>query len=87
MEDAIVLARCLRDIPDIESAFTTFETQRRARVEKLVREARWHGRRKAASSPLSRRVRDLVLPLFLRLVARSLRGVHGYRVDWWERAA
>jgi 2-polyprenyl-6-methoxyphenol hydroxylase-like FAD-dependent oxidoreductase len=87
LEDAIVLARCLRDIPDLERAFTAFESQRRARVEKLVREARRQGRRKAAANPLSRRVRDLVLPFFLELAMRNLRDVYRYRVDWRERAA
>jgi 2-polyprenyl-6-methoxyphenol hydroxylase-like FAD-dependent oxidoreductase len=87
LEDAIVLAKCLRDIPDLERAFTAFESHRRPRVEKLVREARRQGRRKAAASPLSRRVRDLMLPFFLELGMRSLRDVYRYRVDWRDRAA
>jgi 2-polyprenyl-6-methoxyphenol hydroxylase-like FAD-dependent oxidoreductase len=87
LEDAIVLAKCLRDIPDLERAFTAFESHRRPRVEKLVREARRQGRRKAAANPVSRRVRDLVLPLFLELGLRSLRDVYRYRVDWRDRAA
>jgi FAD-dependent urate hydroxylase len=56
-------------------------------VEKLVREARRQGRRKAATNPLSRRVRDLVLPFFLELGLRGLRDVYQYRVDWRDRAA
>jgi 2-polyprenyl-6-methoxyphenol hydroxylase-like FAD-dependent oxidoreductase len=87
LEDAIVLAKCLRDIPDLERAFTVFESHRRPRVEKLVREARRQGGRKAAANPLSRRVRDLVLPFFLELGMRSLRDVYRYRVDWRDRAA
>ena len=87
LEDAIVLAKCLRDIPGLEHAFTAFESHRRPRVEKLVREARRQGRRKTAANPLSRRVRDLVLPFFLELGLRSLRDVYQYRVDWRDRAA
>ncbi len=87
LEDAIVLAKCLRDVPDLERAFGSFEAQRRPRVEKLVRAARRQGRRKASTSPLSRRVRDLVLPLFLELGMRGLRDVYQYRVDWRDRAA
>jgi FAD-dependent urate hydroxylase len=87
LEDAIVLAKRLRDIPDLERAFTAFEAHRRPRVEKLVREARRQGGRKAAAHPLSRRVRDLVLPFFLELGMRSLRDVYRYRVDWRDRAA
>ncbi len=84
LEDAIVLARCLRDIPDLQRAFSTFESQRRPRVERLVREARRIGRRKAAASPLSRRVRDLVLPCFLEMGLRGLRRTYEYRVDFWR---
>jgi 2-polyprenyl-6-methoxyphenol hydroxylase-like FAD-dependent oxidoreductase len=75
------------DIPDLERAFTAFESHRRPRVEKLVREARRQGGRKAAANPLSRRVRDLMLPFFLELGMRSLRDVYRYRVDWRDRAA
>jgi 2-polyprenyl-6-methoxyphenol hydroxylase-like FAD-dependent oxidoreductase len=87
LEDAVVLGRCLRDIADPERAFSSFEAQRRPRVERLVREARRTGRRKAAGTPLARRIRDLVLPFFLELGARSLKDVYDYRVDWGDRAA
>jgi hypothetical protein len=87
LEDAIVLARCLRDIPELGRAFTTFEAERRPRVEKLAREARRQGGRKAAGNSLSRHLRDLMLPFFLKQGVRSLRKVYDYRVDWHERAA
>lgn len=54
---------------------------------KLVREARRNGRRKAAANPLSRRIRDLVLPFFLERGVRSLRSTYDYRVDWRDPAA
>ena len=82
LEDAVVLARCLRDIPDLERAFAAYEAQRRPRVERLVREARRTGRRKAAANPVSRGVRDLMLPFFLGIGMRGLREVYGYRVAW-----
>jgi 2-polyprenyl-6-methoxyphenol hydroxylase-like FAD-dependent oxidoreductase len=87
LEDAVVLARALRDIPDIERAFATFEAQRRERVERLVREARRQGSRKTAVGPIVRRVRDLLLPVFLRLGVRNLRKIYDYRVDWAQRSA
>jgi 2-polyprenyl-6-methoxyphenol hydroxylase-like FAD-dependent oxidoreductase len=87
LEDAIVLARCLRDIPDLERAFSSYEAVRRPRVEKLVREARQTGKRKAAGNPVSRRIRDLMLPIFLRMGMRGLREVYRYRIEWEERAA
>ena len=36
LEDAIVLARCLRDLPDAEGAFAAFERLRKDRVERIV---------------------------------------------------
>ncbi|MFI5776201.1 FAD-dependent monooxygenase [Nocardia sp. NPDC051570] len=36
LEDSVVLAQCLRDLPGPAEAFTTFERIRRARVERLV---------------------------------------------------
>ena len=36
LEDSVVLAKCLRDLPDPPSAFAAYEHLRRARVEKLV---------------------------------------------------
>ena len=35
LEDAFVLAKCLRDIPDASRAFSTFERVRRSRVEPI----------------------------------------------------
>jgi 2-polyprenyl-6-methoxyphenol hydroxylase-like FAD-dependent oxidoreductase len=37
IEDSIVLAKCLRDVPDTSAAFTAFEELRRNRVERVVR--------------------------------------------------
>ncbi|GGM41227.1 FAD-dependent oxidoreductase [Longimycelium tulufanense] len=36
LEDSVVLAKCLRDIPDRAQAFATYEKLRRGRVERLV---------------------------------------------------
>ncbi|HWD78720.1 MAG TPA: NAD(P)/FAD-dependent oxidoreductase, partial [Kribbella sp.] len=36
MEDAVVLAKCLRDMPEPATAFRAYEAQRRGRVERLV---------------------------------------------------
>lgn len=36
LEDSVVLAQCLRDLPDAPTAFAAYERLRRARVEKLV---------------------------------------------------
>ncbi|MDQ3638422.1 MAG: FAD-dependent monooxygenase [Actinomycetota bacterium] len=87
MEDAVVLAKCLRDVPDTEEAFAVFEALRKDRVEKLVEEARRTGNHKAPSNALTRRIRNLVLPFFLKRGVENTRRVHSYRVDWDERVA
>ncbi len=84
MEDAIVLAKCLRDTPDTERAFTVFESLRKGRVEWLAEGARRNGSRKAPTTALTRSVRDLMLPLFLKLGVRNAAKAHSYRVDWEE---
>lgn len=82
MEDAIVLAKCLRDVADVEAAFATFQALRKDRVERLVRHARRTGKQKAVSNPILIRIRDLVLPFFLKRASESSDWIHSYRVDW-----
>ncbi|MHC5905826.1 FAD-dependent oxidoreductase [Streptomyces sp. S6] len=84
MEDAVVLAKCLRDIPDVPQAFAAFEGLRRARVDKIVKEARRTGSQKAPTNTLTRGLRDMVLPFFLRLGVKSTERIYQYRVDWDE---
>lgn len=71
-EDAAVLARCLRDAPDVPAAFTAFEACRRARVERVVEYGARMNSSKTAG-PIARTFRDLLLPTFLRRVARQAR--------------
>ena len=70
VEDAVTLARALRDAPDIPTALRSYEDQRRDRVEKLVRLGKRNGDGKAAG-PLARLVRDrVILPLAAARFAR-----------------
>jgi 2-polyprenyl-6-methoxyphenol hydroxylase-like FAD-dependent oxidoreductase len=87
LEDAIELGRCVRDIPRVEHAFAAFERIRRGRVEKLVREARRTGNRKAASNPVTRAIRDLVLPVFLKSGVKGLREVYAHQIEWRDKVA
>jgi 2-polyprenyl-6-methoxyphenol hydroxylase-like FAD-dependent oxidoreductase len=52
MEDAIVLAQCLRDIPEVVHAFATYERLRRERVERVVQYARSLGSWRAMTNPI-----------------------------------
>jgi 2-polyprenyl-6-methoxyphenol hydroxylase-like FAD-dependent oxidoreductase len=84
MEDAIVLAKCVRDLPVLEDAFAAYEQLRRDRAERVVKFSRERGNNKAASNPITRWFRDLMLPFFLKSLANStaLDWVYGYKVDW-----
>ncbi len=79
VEDAVQLARCLRDVPDVGAAFTVFEELRRGRVERVVAEGARHSCRKAAG-PVGRVLRDAVLPLVLRHGTRTW--LHDHHIDW-----
>jgi 2-polyprenyl-6-methoxyphenol hydroxylase-like FAD-dependent oxidoreductase len=84
MEDAIVLAKCVRDLPVLEEAFAAYERLRRERAERVVKFARARGNNKAVSNPLARWFRDLLMPVFLKAFANSsaLGWFYSYSVDW-----
>jgi FAD-dependent urate hydroxylase len=88
IEDAVVLARCLRDLPDSGQAFAAYERLRRTRVERIVA----HGARTSnskAAGPVARVLRDLMMPLVLKRVAsgESLAWMHDYHIAWDEKVA
>jgi FAD-dependent urate hydroxylase len=62
MEDALMLASCLRDFPDMERAVAAYERLRRQRAEKIVAYSHRIGRSKTTSNPLGVWIRDLVMP-------------------------
>jgi FAD-dependent urate hydroxylase len=90
IEDAVVLAKCLRDLPDIRQAFAAYEQLRRQRVERVVAQGARSSSGKAAG-PVVRVLRDLMLPLILKRVAssgeKSLAWMYGYHIDWDEKVA
>jgi FAD-dependent urate hydroxylase len=83
LEDAVVLAICLRDSPRPQEAFARFEAARRPRVEGIIRWAARINNSKAAG-PVARRFRDATLPLVLRMTAdsKALRQTYDYHIDW-----
>ncbi|MGN9917068.1 FAD-dependent oxidoreductase [Micromonospora palomenae] len=84
-EDAVTLARCLRDLPDVPAAFTAYERLRRERVERVVAQGRRNSGTKAAG-PVARLVRDVALPLYARRMAKtggaSLAWLYDHHVEW-----
>lgn len=82
-EDAITLAICLRDIAEPAKAFAKYENLRRERVEKVVAWGKRNGEQKAPG-PVGRVVRDLVLPVIMKQLAKGdrFRWVYEHRIDW-----
>ncbi|WP_191256370.1 FAD-dependent oxidoreductase [Amycolatopsis oliviviridis] len=60
IEDAVTLARCLRDVPSIPEALAAYERLRRERVEAVVERGKRNGDAKAAG-PVGRVIRDFFL--------------------------
>jgi FAD-dependent urate hydroxylase len=87
IESAVQLVRCLRDLPHAE-AFAMYERLRRARVERIIAMAARTNSDKAAG-PFARVLRDLLMPVAMRLLARpeKLAWQFGYRIDWDAQAA
>lgn len=84
LEDAAVLGKCLRDIADLEEAFATFQNLRKARVEAVIQQARRNGSRKVPH-PVMGWIRDLALPLFLKMGVREAARTYTYEVAWDEK--
>ena len=85
LEDAVILAQCVRDLPDPQTAFAAFEQRRRARVERIVAFGARSSNSKAAG-PVGRIIRDALLPLILARLSRNdgaaLNWIHGHHIDW-----
>jgi len=83
VEDALVLAKCLRDSGDTRQAFVTYEGVRRGRVERVVRYSRRIGSTKIAG-PIGRFFRDLMMPIGLGMFATSEANAWLFRhhVEW-----
>jgi 2-polyprenyl-6-methoxyphenol hydroxylase-like FAD-dependent oxidoreductase len=87
MEDAMVLAMCLRDIDDPQRAFAAYERLRRPRVDDIARFARRSGDGKAVESRAALWLRDRLLPTFIRFGRKAQDKSYAYRATWEERVA
>jgi FAD-dependent urate hydroxylase len=85
-EDALTLARCLRDRRPVGEAFAAYERLRRPRVEKVVARGKRTGDA-TAPGPVGRWVRDrMVMPLLAAHLARvgpeRDAWLTGHHIDW-----
>jgi 2-polyprenyl-6-methoxyphenol hydroxylase-like FAD-dependent oxidoreductase len=81
LEDAFVMAKCLREIAETSRALTMFESIRRQRVDPILKQSRRTGRQKAPTGWLGRKIRDAILPVFLKSSARAAIELYGYDVE------
>lgn len=85
IEDAVVLARCLRDVSGVPAALGVFESLRRARVERVVAYGARMGSTKTVG-PIGRVLRDLALPMILRRLGSQGAGAQDWlfrhHIDW-----
>jgi len=69
IESAVELARCLRDLPDVPSAFAAYERLRRPRVERIATRAAKVNNLKAPG-PLARAMMPVLMRLMLKTAMR-----------------
>jgi FAD-dependent urate hydroxylase len=83
IEDGLVLAKCLRDLPSPQAAFARYEAARRPRVERIIKWAARINSSKAAG-PVAATIRDALLPVILRLTAdaKAQRRIYEHHIDW-----
>jgi 2-polyprenyl-6-methoxyphenol hydroxylase-like FAD-dependent oxidoreductase len=78
-ESAVQLARCLRDIPDLSTAFATYERLRRPRVERIAARAAKTNSDKRGMGPITRLLMPFVMKTF---GAKAFTKDQNYRIDW-----
>lgn len=84
MEDAMMLAKCLRDVADPQRALMRYEEERRPRAERIVATGRKRGSYKALESRTAVFLRDLFMPLAFRLFAseQATAWIYDYEIAW-----
>jgi FAD-dependent urate hydroxylase len=87
LEDAVVLARCFRDLSSGEPVFIAFEQIRKERVQRIIQQARRNGSQKAAANPIQAWFRDRLLGFFVRKGVEANRWIYEYDSDWDEPIA
>jgi FAD-dependent urate hydroxylase len=82
MEDGVVLAKCVSQLPT-QPAFQAFEKSRRRRVERAVAQAARSGRQRVPG-PIGRVVRDLAFKIACRYMRpeQSLAWMSDSRAEW-----
>ena len=83
-ESGVQLARCLRDIPDVGTAFAAYEQLRRERVQKVAAQAAKTNNQKSLG-PVATTLMTLMMPVATRTFMKPEKMFgwqHRYRIDW-----
>jgi 2-polyprenyl-6-methoxyphenol hydroxylase-like FAD-dependent oxidoreductase len=80
IEDAVTLAKCLRDSAGVPQAFARYESLRRERDERIVAQGKRNGDGKSLG-PVMRHLLPLVFKLF-KPSEKSMNWLYGHRIDW-----
>jgi len=83
-EDGLMLAKCLRDIDNIEQAFEKFQQLRQKRVEKIVKIGRTAGEGYLITNPIKKWFRNIMIVVVLNspIFGRIKDFFFGYNVEW-----
>jgi 2-polyprenyl-6-methoxyphenol hydroxylase-like FAD-dependent oxidoreductase len=82
IEDALILAKCLRDLNQPTVAFAAFESIRKPRIDKLVRNARRIGSRRLHQRGIARWLSQRLAPLVLKAKAPAISRAYAYDCAW-----
>ena len=87
LEDAITLAKCLRDLPDHPAAFAEYQRERRPRADAVVTYARRiDAQKRVTKSRVGIAIRDWMMPKFLKNAADDTRNdwLYNHSIAWDE---
>jgi 2-polyprenyl-6-methoxyphenol hydroxylase-like FAD-dependent oxidoreductase len=85
LEDAITLAKCLRDLPDRAAAFAEYQRVRQPRAEAVVKYARViDSQKRVTKSRVGIAIRDWMMPRFLKNAADDTRNdwLYNHEIAW-----
>ena len=80
LEDAVVLADCMTNAPDLAAAFRAYEKRRRGRIDKVAKMTARRGAAKEIKGWFALFVRDLLIRIFVRLGTRAAEKPLGFKV-------
>lgn len=82
MESAMMLAKCMRDIPNVKDAFFAYQKLRHGRAKKIKKMSRRNVDMFSTRNLARRWIRNLILVIFPKLTKNQQDDVYGYKIDW-----